>query len=103
MDPFDENRTVQNTWPVILVMYNLLTWLCHKRKYLILSILIQGTKQAGTDIDVFLEPLMKDMAKLWNERVRMWDQYQQEYFTLYAIIFVCIHDAPRGLYIIRVD
>jgi hypothetical protein len=26
----------------------------------------------------------------------MWDQYQQEYFTLYAIIFVCIHDAPRG-------
>jgi hypothetical protein len=59
-----------------------------------LSILIQGPKQAGIDIDVFLEPLMEDMAKLWNEGVRMWDQYQQEYFTLYAIIFVCIHDAP---------
>jgi hypothetical protein len=28
--------------------------------------------------------------------VPMLDQYQQEYFTLYAIIFVCIHDAPRG-------
>jgi hypothetical protein len=26
----------------------------------------------------------------------MWDQYQQEYFTLYAIIFVSIHDAPGG-------
>jgi hypothetical protein len=26
----------------------------------------------------------------------MWDQYQQEYFTLYAIIFVCIHDALGG-------
>jgi hypothetical protein len=26
----------------------------------------------------------------------MWDQYQQEYFTLKAIIFVCIHDAPGG-------
>jgi hypothetical protein len=26
----------------------------------------------------------------------MWDQYQQEYFILYAIIFVCIHDAPGG-------
>jgi hypothetical protein len=25
----------------------------------------------------------------------MWDQYQQEYFTLKVIIFVCIHDAPR--------
>ena len=96
MNPFGENRTVHSTWPVILAMYNLPTWLCHKRKYLMLSILIQGPKQAGTDIDVFLEPLMEDMAKLWNEGVRMWDQYQQEYFTLYAIIFVCIHDAPRG-------
>jgi hypothetical protein len=26
----------------------------------------------------------------------MWDQYQHKYFTLKAIIFVCIHDAPRG-------
>jgi hypothetical protein len=96
MNPFGENRAMHSTWPVILVMYNLLTWLCHKRKYLMLSILIQGPKQAGTDIDVFREPLMEDMAKLWNEGVRMWDQYQQEYFTLYAIIFVCICDAPGG-------
>jgi hypothetical protein len=28
--------------------------------------------------------------------VRMWDQYQHEYFTLKAIIFVYIHEAPRG-------
>jgi hypothetical protein len=39
---------------------------------------------------------MEGMAKLWNEEVHMWDQYQHEYFTLKAIIFVCIHDAPRG-------
>jgi hypothetical protein len=61
-----------------------------------LSILIQGPKQAGIDIDMFLEPLMEDMTKLWNEGVRMWNQYQQEYFTLKVIIFVCIHDAPRA-------
>jgi hypothetical protein len=96
INPFGENKIMHSTWPVILVMYNLPTWLCHKRKYLILSILIQGPKQTDTDIDVFLEPLMEDMTKLWNEGVRMWDQYQQEYFTLYAIIFICIHDAPRG-------
>jgi hypothetical protein len=65
-----------------------------------LSILIHGPKQVGIDIDVFLEPLMKDMAKLWNEGVCMWDQYQQEYFTLKAIIFVCIHDAPRGFIVL---
>jgi hypothetical protein len=32
INPFGENRTVHNTWPAILTMYNLLTWLCHKRK-----------------------------------------------------------------------
>jgi hypothetical protein len=62
-----------------------------------LSILIQGPKQASIDIDVFLKPPMEDMAKLWNEGVRMWDQYQHEYFTLKAIIFICIHDAPWAL------
>jgi hypothetical protein len=64
MYPFGENKTMNSTWPVILAMYNILTWLCHKRKYLMFSILIQGPKQAGIDIDVFLEPLMKDMTKL---------------------------------------
>jgi hypothetical protein len=63
MNPFGENRTVHGTWPVILVMYNILTWLCHKRKYLMLTILIQGLKQADIDIDVFLELLMKDIMK----------------------------------------
>jgi hypothetical protein len=61
-----------------------------------LSILIQGPKQAIIDIDVFLEPLMEDIVKLWNEWIRVWDQYQHEYFTLKAIIFVCIHDALEG-------
>jgi hypothetical protein len=61
-----------------------------------LSILIQGPKQAVIDIDVFLEPLMKDMMKLWNEGVHMWDQYQHAFFTIKTIIFVCIHDALGG-------
>jgi hypothetical protein len=33
-----------------------------------LIILIQGLIAVGVDIDVFLEPLMEDMTKLWNER-----------------------------------
>jgi hypothetical protein len=44
MNPFGENKTVHSIWSVILTMYNISTWLCHKRKYLILSILIQGIK-----------------------------------------------------------
>jgi hypothetical protein len=28
--------------------------------------------------------------------MHVWDQYEKEYFTLKAIIFVCIHDALGG-------
>jgi hypothetical protein len=76
MNRFGENRTVHSTSPIILMMYNIPTRLCHKRKYFMLSILVRRPKQAGINIDVFLEQLMEDMVKLWNEGVGRWDQYQ---------------------------
>nr|ABA98387.1 transposon protein, putative, CACTA, En/Spm sub-class [Oryza sativa Japonica Group] len=74
-------------------MYNLPTWLCQKRKY-VLCILIQGPRQPGIDIDVFLEPLLEDRADLWKERLKVWDEYLREYFTMKAIIFMTINDYP---------
>jgi hypothetical protein len=56
--------------------------------------LIQGPKQPGIDIDVFLEPLMEEMEKFWKHGVEMWDEYRRETFTLKAIIFVTINDYP---------
>jgi hypothetical protein len=64
MNPLGERKSTHSTWPVILTIYNVPTWLCQTRKYLLLCILIQGPKQSGIDIGVFLEPLMEDMAKL---------------------------------------
>jgi hypothetical protein len=66
MNPFNERTKDHSTWPVILTMYNIPTWLCQKRKYLLLTILISGPKQADIDIDVFLEPLMQEMERLWT-------------------------------------
>jgi hypothetical protein len=69
-------------------------WLCHERKLLLLTILIQGLKQRGIDIDVFLEPLMEETEKFWKHGVEMWYEYRKETFTLKAIIFVTINDYP---------
>jgi hypothetical protein len=38
---------------VIISLYDILSWLCHMRKYLMSTTLISGPKQAGIDIDVF--------------------------------------------------
>jgi hypothetical protein len=48
------------------------------------------SKTTGFDVDVFLEPLMEGMQKLWEEGVR--DAYRQESFTLKAMFFVIIID-----------
>jgi hypothetical protein len=55
--------------------------------------LISGPRQPGNDINVFLEPLMEDMQKLWEEGVKMTDASLKE-FTLKAIILVTITDYP---------
>ena len=73
MNPFGDLSNSHNTWSVILTVYNLPSYLCLKRRYLLLTMLISGPKQPGNDIDVFLEPLMEDMKMLWEDGVKMMD------------------------------
>ena len=83
-----------STWPVILTMYNIPTWLCQKRKYLVLTTLISGPKQSGIDIDVFLKPLMQEIERLWRHGEQMYDAFRKEDFICRAIIFVTTNDYP---------
>ena len=40
-----------------------------------MSVLIQGPKQPGNDIDVYLRPLIEELLELWSdEGVRVWDE-----------------------------
>ncbi|XP_074305019.1 uncharacterized protein LOC141639948 [Silene latifolia] len=94
MNPFGNLSSQWSTWPVLLTIYNLPPWLCMKRKYLMLSLLISGPKQPGNDIDVYLEPLMDDLKLLWDEGVEVYDAYRGETFNLRAMIFCTINDFP---------
>ncbi|XP_004292210.1 PREDICTED: uncharacterized protein LOC101300028 [Fragaria vesca subsp. vesca] len=55
-----------STWPVIITVYNLPPWLCMKKSYMMLSLLIPGPKTPGNDIDVYLEPLIDELKLLWT-------------------------------------
>ena len=60
-----------------------------------MPIIIQGPKQPGNDIDVYLRPLVKDLKLLWKkEGVPVWDEDKQEEFNLRALLFVTINDWP---------
>nr|AAU43925.1 putative polyprotein [Oryza sativa Japonica Group] len=67
MNPFGEMSSGHSTWPVTMCIYNLPPWLCMKRKYIMMPIIIQGPKQPGNDIDVYLRPLVEDLKQLWKK------------------------------------
>ncbi|WVZ64046.1 hypothetical protein U9M48_013623 [Paspalum notatum var. saurae] len=94
MNPFIEMSSSHNTWHVTLCMYNLPPWLCLKQKFIMIPALIQGPKQLGNDIDVYLQPLVEELLLLWTEGVCVWDAHKQEAFDLRALLFVTINDWP---------
>ncbi|KAA0062133.1 transposase [Cucumis melo var. makuwa] len=51
-------------------------------------------KQSGYDINTYLAPLIDDLKILWEEGVRRFDAYKEEYFTLRAVLLWTINDFP---------
>ncbi|XP_022007380.1 uncharacterized protein LOC110906580 [Helianthus annuus] len=94
INPFGNMSSRHSTWPVLLCIYNLPPCLCMKRKYIMMSLLIQGPKQPGNDIDVYLSPLIDDLKTLWSPGVDMYDAYEKTNFKLRAMIFCTISDFP---------
>ncbi|GJS39831.1 transposable element [Tanacetum coccineum] len=68
-----------SVWPVLSVIYNLPPWLCMKRKFIMLSVLI--SRYPGNDIDVFLEPLVDDLHTLFETGVDTYDASTKENFN----------------------
>jgi hypothetical protein len=60
-----------------------------------MPVLIQGPKQPGNDIDVYLRPLVDELLLLLKkEGVCVWDENKQENFNLRALLFITINDWP---------
>jgi len=64
MNPYGNLSSKHSSWSVLLMIYNLSSLLCMKRKYMMLSIMILGPRQHGHDIDVYLKSLINDLKLL---------------------------------------
>ncbi len=64
MNPFGEMNNTHNIWPVTMCIYNIPPWLCMKRNYIIIPIIIQCPKQPGNDINVYQRPLVEYLKLL---------------------------------------
>jgi len=58
-----------------------------------MPVVIQGSKQPGNNINVYLRSLVEELLLLWSKPgVRVWNEYKQEHFDLRALLFVPIND-----------
>ncbi|GJW53038.1 putative transposon, En/Spm-like protein [Tanacetum coccineum] len=81
-----------SVWPVLIVIYNHPLWLCMKRKFINLLVLISGYLR--NDIDVFLELLVDDVHTLFEIRVYTYDASTKDNFNLRAAVLWTINDYP---------
>ncbi|XP_074327847.1 uncharacterized protein LOC141665766 [Apium graveolens] len=60
-----------------------------------LGLAVDGPQEPGNDIDVYLQPLIDDLKKLWEEgEPNVYDAHTKSFFTLKAILMWTINDFP---------
>ena len=64
MNPFGNMSSSHSVWPMLLTIYNLSPWVCNKRRYMMMSVLISGPCQPSVNIDVYLRLLIDNFKEL---------------------------------------
>ena len=93
-NPFKNMNLAYSIWPVILVPYNLPPWMCMKKEYNMLTLLIPGPGYPGKCLDVYMRPLIEELKELWDVGHPTFDRYTGEMFQMHAMVVGTISDFP---------
>ncbi|XP_075645463.1 uncharacterized protein LOC142616510 [Castanea sativa] len=93
-NPYGNMSTTHSTWPIVLVQYNLPSWMCMKQSYFMLALLIPGPKGPGIKIDIYFQPLIDELKKLWEVGVTTFDSSRNQNFNMRAAVLWTINDFP---------
>jgi len=94
MNPFGNRSSSHSVWPMLLSIYNIPSWLCNRRKYMMMPLLISSPHQPGNDIDVYLRLVVDELKTLWSDGVKVYDGFKRESFKLRAMVLTSITDVP---------
>ena len=56
------------------------------------SMLIEGPKQPGDDINLYLGLLKEELDTLWKMPANTWDAAEKEYFPMRVALLTTVHD-----------
>ena len=98
VNPHSLHSSKHSVWPVMIVLYNLPAYLLTKRFFVSLSVIILGpTSPSEETIDVYLQPLVHELKKLWMG-VQAVDMSEptgpNRHFKMRGMLIWTIHDYP---------
>ncbi|KAL3638092.1 hypothetical protein CASFOL_018105 [Castilleja foliolosa] len=64
--PFGSYGAQYSSWPVVVTPYNLPPWMCMKAQFMFLTVLVPGPANPKHNLDVFLQPLIRELNELWT-------------------------------------
>jgi len=95
-NPFFETLCQWSTWHVYVLIYNLPPWLTTKHFFVLVALIIPCKENISmNNIDIYLQPLMDELTRLWNPRISTLDYGKLEGscgFILHALVLWTIND-----------
>ncbi|KAL0430494.1 UNVERIFIED_CONTAM: hypothetical protein Sradi_0675400 [Sesamum radiatum] len=92
--PHGQYGCTYSCWPVILTPYNFPPGMCMKPEYMFLTMVIPGPSNPKRCIDIYLEPLIKELLQLWHVGVLTHDHATNQAFMMRAALMWTINDLP---------
>jgi len=93
-NPFGSFAALYSCWPIILMVYNLPPRMCMRLEFMFLSTVIPGPSSPGRNIDVYLRPLIDELAQLWSSGALTYDISRKHNFLMRAALMWIINDFP---------
>ena len=70
-----------STRPVVLMPYDLPSWMCMKQSYFMLSLLILSPYSPKNNIDIYLQLLIEELIELWDVGLQTYDASKNRIFS----------------------
>ena len=100
--PFGHYGKTYSCWQIIVTPYNLPLWMCKKRQFKFIALLIPNLKIPKGNLDIYMQPLIKEIIQLWNEGIMTYDISLRQNFSMKVVLLWSVSDF-RILYALQLD
>ncbi|XP_066396736.1 uncharacterized protein [Miscanthus floridulus] len=89
-NPYGMGSSPYTCWPVFVIPLNLPPGVAFQRQNILLSLIIPG--HPGANMSVYMEPLIDDLVRAWDEGVVTYDRFTKTNFRMHIWYHYSMHD-----------